>query len=188
MGASGVGRNCFPVIHSISPFLGSLLIHVGHCPLNFCLFIRKVIRAQLEVGLTSVEGTSSFVTISVEVWGRGGLQVCFCFCCGRGAAVRRVLLWFCVILVSSRRVLFSAASICAFCVCWSANLVSVSANRSLVSSGGRSIFSEAGEGNSGGVTTISLDDEAENARSWKREILAVRQQDFRSRLFSPILL
>ena len=47
---------------------------------------------------------------------------------------------------------------------------------------GKSIFSEAGEGNSGGVTAISLDDEAENARSRKREILAVRQQDFRSRL------
>jgi hypothetical protein len=47
-----------------------------------------------------------------------------------------------------------------------------------VSSGGRSIFPEAGEGNSSGVTAISLDDEAENAHSWKREILAVRQQDF----------
>jgi hypothetical protein len=107
---------------------------------------------------------------------------------GRGAAVGSGLLWFCVILVSSHKVLFRAVSICAFCVCWSANLVSISVNRSLVSSGGRSTFSEAGEGNSSGVTTISLDDEAENARSRKREILAVRRWDFRSRLFYPIML
>jgi hypothetical protein len=46
-----------------------------------------------------------------------------------------------------------------------------------VSSEGKSIFSEAGEGNSGGVTTISLDDEAEKARSRKQEILAVRQRN-----------
>jgi hypothetical protein len=79
--------------------------------------------------------------------------------------------------VSSRRVLFRAASICAFCACWSASLVSISVNRSLVSSEGRSIFSEVGEGNSGGVTAISLDDEAEKARSRKGEFLAVRQRD-----------
>jgi hypothetical protein len=188
MGASGICGNGFPMVYSISPLLGSPLIHVGHCPLDFCLFIRKVIWTQVEVCLAGIEETSPFVTISVEVWGRGGLQVCFGFCCRRGAAVGSGPLWFCVILLSSRKVLFRAVSICAFCVCWSANLVSISVNRSLVSSGGRFIFSEAGEGNSGGVTAISLDDEAENARSQKREILAVRQRDFRSRLFYPIML
>ena len=79
-------------------------------------------------------------------------------------------LWFCIIVFNSRRVLFRVASICAFCVCWSANLVSISASRSLVLSESKSIFSEAGEGNSGGVTAISLDDEAENVRSRKQEI------------------
>jgi hypothetical protein len=57
-----------------------------------------------------------------------------------------------------------------------------------MSSEGRSMFSEAGEGNSGGVTAISLDDEAEKVCSRKREILAVGQRDFRSRLVYLILL
>jgi hypothetical protein len=111
MGASGICGNRFPVVYSISSLLGSPLIHVGHCPLDFCLFIRKVIRTQAEVCLAGVEETSPFVTISIEVWGRGGLQVCFGFCCGRGAAVGSEPLWFCVILVSSRKVLFRAASV-----------------------------------------------------------------------------
>ena len=45
-----------------------------------------------------------------------------------------------------------------------------------MSSEGRSMILEVGEGNSGGVTAISLDD-AEKARSRKGEILAVRQRD-----------
>ncbi len=36
-----------------------------------------------------------------------------------------------------------------------------------MSSEGRSMLSEAGEGNSGGVTAISLDDKAEKARNRK---------------------
>ena len=84
--------------------------------------------------------------------------------------------------------LFNASSICAFCVCWSASLVSMSASQRLVFSEDRSIFSEVGEGNSSGVTAISLDDEAEKARNRKQEILAVRLRDFRSRLLYPILL
>jgi hypothetical protein len=50
------------------------------------------------------------------------------------------------------------------------------------------MFSEEGEGNSGGVTAILLDDAAEKARSRNEEILAVGQRDFRSRLFYLILL
>jgi hypothetical protein len=57
-----------------------------------------------------------------------------------------------------------------------------------VSSEGKSMFSEEGEGNSGGVTAILLDDAAEKARSRNEEILAVGQWDFRSRLFYLILL
>ena len=98
------------------------------------------------------------------------------------------MVWAADIVANSRRVLFSASNICAFCVCWSVSLVSISASRRLVSSEGKSIFSEAGEGNSGGVTAISLDDEAEKACSRKREILAVSQRDFRSRLIYLILL
>jgi len=96
---------------------------------------------------------------------------------GRGAVGGSGVAWTADMFVSSRRVLFRAASICAFCACWSASLVSISVNRSLVSLEGRSIFSEVGEGNSRGVTAISLDDEAEKARSRKGEILAVRQRD-----------
>jgi hypothetical protein len=167
MGASDVCGNHFPVAHSVSPFLGSSLIHIGHCSLNLCLFVRKIVRTQAEVSLTGIEETSAFVTVSIEVWGRGGLQVCFRFCHRRGVAVGSVPLWFCVIVVSNCRVLFRAASICTFCVCWFASLVSISASRSLVLSEGRSIFSEAGEGISSGVTAISLDNEAGNARSRK---------------------
>ena len=43
------------------------------------------------------------------------------------------------------------------------------------------MFSEVGEGNSGGVTASSLDDAPEKARSRKRDILAVGPRDFRSR-------
>jgi hypothetical protein len=50
------------------------------------------------------------------------------------------------------------------------------------------MFSEEGEGNSSGVTAISLDDVAEKACSRNEEILAVGQQDFWSWLFYPILL
>jgi hypothetical protein len=57
-----------------------------------------------------------------------------------------------------------------------------------VSSEGKSMFSEEGEGNSGGVTAISLDDAAEKAHSRNEEILVVGQRDFRSRLFYLILL
>jgi len=67
-------------------------------------------------------------------------------------------------------------------------LVSISASRFLVSSEVKSICSEVGEGNSGGVTASSLDDAPEKAWSWKCEILAVDQRDFRSWCVYLILL
>ena len=50
------------------------------------------------------------------------------------------------------------------------------------------MFSEVGEGNSGGVTASSLDDAPEKAQSRKRDILAVDPQDFRSRYVYLVLL
>jgi hypothetical protein len=38
-----IGGNSFPVVNSVSPFLGSALVHVGHGPLDLCLFIWELI-------------------------------------------------------------------------------------------------------------------------------------------------
>ena len=54
MGTSGICRNGLPVVDAVGPFLGSSSVHVGHGPLNFGLFIRKLIRTQAEVSLAVV--------------------------------------------------------------------------------------------------------------------------------------
>ena len=134
--------------------------HAFMNPLPFC-------RSPSKLG--GGEGFKSFLVLVAEATG-----------CGAGAAVAGE---FCgCIPASIRSVLFNASSIWVFWVfwaCWLANLSSISASRVLVSSETKSIFSEAGEGNSGGVTTCSLDDEPEKARRQKREILAVGQREFR---------
>ena len=74
----------------------------------------------------------------------------------------------------------SASSTWSFFVCWCARDRSRSSRRKRVSSDGKSIFSEAGdlifsevgEGNSGGVTARGSPDEAETERMRKRRILA----------------
>jgi hypothetical protein len=69
------------MVYSVSPFLGSALIHVRDGPLYFCLFVQEVIWAKAEVGLAGVEEAFAFVAISVKIrrWGR--LQIVFWFGC-----------------------------------------------------------------------------------------------------------
>ena len=61
--------NGFPLIYPVGPFLGSVLIHVGHGPLNLCLFVRELIWTQAEVCLAGVYETFAFLSVAVEVWG-----------------------------------------------------------------------------------------------------------------------
>jgi hypothetical protein len=70
------------VVYSVSPLLGSALVHVRHGPLYLCLFIREVIWTEAEVCLAGIEEAFAFVAVSVEIWGRGGLQIVFWFGCG----------------------------------------------------------------------------------------------------------
>jgi hypothetical protein len=44
MRVADIGGNGFPMVDTVSPFLGSALAHVGHGPLNFCLLVRELIR------------------------------------------------------------------------------------------------------------------------------------------------
>jgi hypothetical protein len=39
-----VGGIGFPVVDAVSSFLGSVLVHVGHGPLDLCLFVWELIR------------------------------------------------------------------------------------------------------------------------------------------------
>jgi hypothetical protein len=43
MRVADIGGNGFPMVDTVSPFLGSALVHVGHGPLNFRLLIRELI-------------------------------------------------------------------------------------------------------------------------------------------------
>jgi len=88
----------FPAVDSVSPFLGLALVHESHGPADLRLFIRKIIRAEVEVCLAGIDKASAFLSVFIEVRGRGGLQIVFCFShgsgqkrCGRGCR-RRVLL------------------------------------------------------------------------------------------------
>ena len=138
--------------------------------------------------MARVDESSPFLSISIEVRGRGGFKsvlVLVAEATGSGAGAAAMGKFCGCIPVSSRSVLFNASSIWAFWVCWSANLISISASRVLVSS---EMFSEVGEGNSGGVTASSLDDAPEKARSRKRDILAVGLREFRSRYVYLVLL
>ncbi len=69
---SSISGNRFPVVYSVSPFLGSALIHVHYGPLYFCLFIQKIIWVKAEVSLAGIEEAFSFVAISIEVGRWGG--------------------------------------------------------------------------------------------------------------------
>jgi hypothetical protein len=40
-----VGRIGFPVVDAVGPLLGSALVHVGHGPLDLCLFVWELIRS-----------------------------------------------------------------------------------------------------------------------------------------------
>jgi hypothetical protein len=39
-----IGGNSFPVVNTVSPFLGSALVHVGHGSLDFHLLVRELIQ------------------------------------------------------------------------------------------------------------------------------------------------
>ena len=51
---TGVGQKHFPVVYSGNPSLGTVSRHVSHGPLDFRLFIQKLIRSESEIGLTSM--------------------------------------------------------------------------------------------------------------------------------------
>jgi hypothetical protein len=115
---SGISRNRLPMVYSVSPFLGSALIHVRHGPLYFYLFVRKIIWAKAEVSLAGIEEAFAIVAISVEIGRWGGLQIVFGLVTevtGSGSCVVGIgLFWFWVMPASSRKVLFKASSIWAF--------------------------------------------------------------------------
>jgi hypothetical protein len=68
MGVADVGGSGFPMVNPVNPFLGSPLVHVGHCPLNFCLFVFELVRSEMEVCLTGIDKSLSFLPVSVKVW------------------------------------------------------------------------------------------------------------------------
>ena len=101
---------------------------------------------------------------------RRGLQVIFWFGCGSNQKWH-VRNWHQRVLIlrhscKEPQGIVQCAEHLWFCVCWSANFVSILASQFFVSSEVKSIFSEVGEGNSGGVTACSLDDAPEKV--WRQ--------------------
>lgn len=54
--------------------LSSILLEEGEAPEDFGLLVREVVRTELEVDGARVEECATVLAVSVEDWGRGGLQ------------------------------------------------------------------------------------------------------------------
>ncbi len=67
--ASDICGYRFPVVNPVYPFLSSSIVHVDHGPLDFGLFIWKLIWTEAEIGLTDVDKAFAFLSISVKVGG-----------------------------------------------------------------------------------------------------------------------
>jgi len=91
VGTSDICGCCFPLVDLVGPFLGSPLVHVGHSPLDFSLFVRKLIRTQAEVRLTGIMKPFPFCLSPSKLGGGAGFKSIF----GRVAGATGSGVWVC---------------------------------------------------------------------------------------------